>query len=237
MIKTKPKNSFASGEIMMLIFIIYTIAVKFIDVRVIGPEKTKVGFSTINKFVNRLIGFNNFWYKMSEFFGYLVIATAGIFVILAIVQLVKRKNIWKIDKNIISLGCFYVLIMFWYVLFEKLVINYRPYVFDHGLEASYPSSHTMLAICIMGSSIIQFRKRFRNKERRRCADIIAVFIGGLTVLGRTLSGVHWFSDIIGGIILSAAMLLLYNAIFNKIEKAQRRAYLNRQRLLRKKSDT
>lgn len=233
--KIKQKSNFAPGGIMMLIFIIYTIAVKFIDVRAIGPEKSKVGFATINKFFNRLIGFNNFWYKMSEFFGYLVIATAGIFVVLAIVQLVKRKNIWKIDKNIISLGIFYVAVMFWYVLFEKLVINYRPFIFDEGLEPSYPSSHSILAICIMGSAIIQFRKRFRNKEHRRCADIIAVFIGGLTVLGRFLSGVHWFSDIIGGIILSAAMLLLYNAIFNNIEKAQRRAYLNKQRLLRKKS--
>lgn len=229
MSRKKQKTSFSPGGIMMIIFIIYTIAVKFIDVKAIGPENSKVGFSTVNKFFHNIIGYSDFWYKISQFFGYLVILTACIFALMAVIQFVKRKSIWKIDRNIISLGIFYVIVMFWYVFFEKVIINYRPFIFDEGLEASYPSSHTILAICIMGSAVIQFRKRFKNREHRRCADIIAVFIGGVTVLGRILSGVHWFSDILGGIILSTAMLLLYNSVFNYIERIQRRAQLRQRR--------
>ncbi len=213
----KTRSSFKPGIIMMAIFIIYTIAVKFVNVKDIGPLNSKVGFATLNNFYRHILDFNNFWYKISEFFGYLTILIAVFFVIVAVVQLIQRKSIWRIDKNIISLGGFYAAVMLLYVFFEKVIINYRPVILDEGLEASFPSSHTVLAICITGSAVFQFRKYFKNKEKRRCAYIIVIFIGAMTVAGRVLSGVHWVSDIIGGIILSIAMLLLYKAVFVNIE--------------------
>lgn len=216
------RYSFRFGGVMIIIFIIYTFAVKFIDVKPIGPEKSKVGFAAINSFFRDRIEFNSFWYKISEFFGMLVILTACLFAVMALVQFIMRKNIWKVDRNIISLGIFYIAVICIYIFFEKVIINYRPVILDEGLEASFPSSHTVLAICIMGSAVIQFRKYFKTAEHRRCADIIAAFICAMTVLGRVLSGVHWISDIIGGMILSIAMLRLYNSAFNRIERNQRR---------------
>lgn len=213
----KTRNSFKPGAIMMIVFIIYTIAVKFINVKEIGPQDSKVGFATLNGFYYNVLKFNNFWYKISEFFGYLTILIAVFFVVVAVVQLIQRKSIWRVDKNIITLGVFYAAVMLLYVFFEKVIINYRPVILDEGLEASFPSSHTMLAICITGSAIFQFRKYFKNREKRRCAYIVVIFIGAMTVAGRILSGVHWISDIIGGIILSIAMLLLYKAVFVNIE--------------------
>lgn len=222
MSKKSKRYSYKTGGIIMFVFIIYTVAVKLIDVKPIGPEKSKVGFAAINVYFRDRIEFNNFWYKTSEIFGILVILTACLFAVMALIQLIRRKNIWRIDKNIISLGVFYVAVIFIYIFFEKIIINYRPVILDEGLEASYPSSHTVLAICIMGSAVIQFRKYFKTAEHRRCADIIAAFICAITILGRVLSGVHWFSDIIGGLILSMAMLRLYNSAFNRIERNQRR---------------
>ena len=176
MSKKNKRYSFRSGGIMMFIFIIYTIAVKFVDVKPIGPEKSKVGFAAINVYFRDRFEFNNFWYKISEFFGILVILTACLFAVMALIQFIMRKNIWKVDRNIISLGIFYIFVMCIYVFFEKVIINYRPVILDEGLEASFPSSHTVLAICIMGSAVIQFRKYFKTAEHRRCADIIAAFI-------------------------------------------------------------
>ncbi len=216
----KTKNNLTAGGIMMAVFIIYTLAAKFFDVRNIGPQNTAVGFSTLNRFYRNVLDFNEFWYKISEFFGYLSILVAVFFVVVAVVQLIQRRSIWRVDKNIISLGFFYVVVMLWYVLFEKLIINYRPVLLDEGLEASYPSSHTVLAICIAGSAVLQFRKYFKNREKRRCAYIIVIFVGAMTVISRTLSGVHWISDIIGGIILSIAMIYFYRAVFFNIEKRQ-----------------
>lgn len=217
----KIKSSFTSGVLMMILFIIYTIAAKIVDVKAIGPQESKVGFSTVNNFFRNIFEFNEFWYKISEFFGYMAIFIAFIFVIIAVIQIIERKNIWKVDKNIISLGIFYLAVIFWYIFFEKVIINYRPVVFDEGLEASFPSSHTMLAICITGSAAMQFRRYFKYKGVRHCACIIVDFIGVMTVLGRTLSGVHWFSDIVGGVLLSTSMLFLYKAVFFNIEKNQK----------------
>ena len=37
------------------------------------------------------------------------------------------------------------------------------------------------------------------------------------VVGRLLSGVHWFTDIVGGILLSAGLVMLYQTGAEKVE--------------------
>ncbi|MGN0612959.1 MAG: phosphatase PAP2 family protein [Porcipelethomonas sp.] len=217
--RNKLTDSFAPGKIIMLVFVVYTIALKLIDVDSIGPENSEVGFSAVNGFFRDLIGYSGFWYTVSKIFTIGVYATVAAFVLMAVMQFFQRKSILKIDKNLISLVLFYVTVIGLYLFFEVVVINCRPIIRDKGLEASFPSTHTMLAMCVMGSAVIQFKKYLRDLQKRRIASIIAVFIGGMVILARFLSGVHWFSDILGGIILSAAMLLLYNTAFNIIERA------------------
>ena len=152
-------------------------------------------------------------YKITEVLGLLVIAIVLIYGCIGIYQLVKRKNLLKVDREIIVLGCFYVLMAITYVLFEKVVINYRPILIDGELEASYPSSHTILALCIALSSL-KVSKEYFNKKYIKKINIITIVLMSLVVVGRLISGVHWISDIIGGIIISLTLLSYFNTVYD-----------------------
>ena len=121
-------------------------------------------------------------------------------------------NILKVDSDILLLGCFYIVVLAVYLLFENLAINYRPILINGYLEASYPSSTTLLVMCVMPTSIMQFNMRISNKLLRNIVNIILTIFIGLMVLGRLISGVHWLTDIIGGILLSSGLVTLYYSV-------------------------
>ena len=206
---------------LFLVFILFTVAVMVVDVNAIGPKGSEVGLSAINAFFANKIGFNKGIYKLSEVLGYVTFLVIAGFAGLGIYQLIKRKCICKVDISILLLGCFYVLVFACYFLFEIVEINYRPILFDEGeLEASYPSSPTLLSLCVMSSAIIVIKDIFSNKK----PIVIASYVGdgllmALTVIGRLLAGVHWFSDIVAGILLSAALIsAFYTALSYAKEK-------------------
>ena len=138
------------------------------------------------------------------------------FAILGAIQWIQRKRLFKVDHSILSLGGFYIVVMAAYLLFETVVINYRPVLIDGRLEASYPSSTTMLAMCVMPTAILQMRERIKNKAMRQWVCIVMAVFTAFMVVGRLLSGVHWVTDILGGAILSAGLVLLYHGICKKI---------------------
>ena len=136
------------------------------------------------------------------------------FALLGLIQWIKRKHLLKVDYSILVLGGFYIVVMTVYVLFEVVVVNYRPVWIGGILEASYPSSTTMLVMCVMPTAIIQFNTRIKNNVLKRCvASAIIAFIVFM-VIGRLISGVHWLTDIIGGALFSTGLVLLYHAIIS-----------------------
>ena len=135
------------------------------------------------------------------------------------VQLIKRKRVSRVDKEIILLGAFYVMLVGVYIFFEKVIINYRPILMGGFLEASYPSSHTIMALTICGSSIIINNKLYRNRFTR-VLNVLSLFVMAIIVFGRLISGVHWLTDILGGIILSATMLMIFYALIQNINHAK-----------------
>ena len=201
--------------ITFLITITYTILVKIVDVAAIGPNTTEVGFSTINGFFHNLTGYNDFWYKLSKYLGIIPFLIVFCYGIIGLKQLIDRKSLKKVDKRIIVLGIFYVIIGLCYVLFEKIVINYRPVILEGVLEASYPSSHTVLAITICASSLLISKYYFKNPINN-IIDTITWIIMIFIVIARLLSGVHWLTDIIGGILISNFLLSLYWFTIKKI---------------------
>lgn len=216
--KKSSKFSFVyPSVILFLLFTIFTVIVKFVDVQKIGETNTEVGLSSINVwFYNNLKYYSaaNTWYSISEYLGYLALISPVVFACIGAYQLIKGKKLSAVDKRLRILAGFYVMVVCFYCLFETLVINNRPIFVDGVLEPSYPSSHTLLAICLLGSSIILF-KRFISKKWIAFVTYknIAITTMTLIVIGRLLSSMHWFTDIVGGIILSAALLsLLYSCI-------------------------
>ena len=207
----KNKKRLVLGSGFVALFALWTVLVRFIGVRAIGPEGSSVGFATLNRYVHELTGVNWLLYTVTDWLGLVPIAVAFGFAILGLVQLIKRKSLWKVDHNILALGVFYIVVMAAYILFEMVVINYRPTLIDGYLEASYPSSTTMLVMCVMPTVAMQLNVRIKNTVLRRCAIIAIIAFTAFMVIGRLISGVHWITDIIGGALLSAVLVMLCSA--------------------------
>ena len=207
--KKENQRNFCIATCMLLAFLLWTVAIQFVDVQAIGPRESTVGFATINQSVHNLTGVHMSLYTITDWLGLVPLVFVIGFGILGLIQWIKRKHILKVDYNILILGVFYIIVMTVYVLFEMLVVNYRPVLINGYLEASYPSSTTMLVMCVMPTAIMQFNARIKNGILKRwVSSAITVFIAFM-VIGRLVSGVHWFTDIIGGAILSAGLLMLY----------------------------
>ena len=201
---TKKKN-WAVTALLFCIFAAYTAVVKFVDVGT-GLEGTKLGLATLNHACEKVFPFKEFWYNLTEYLGYAAIGVCLAFTLLGLLQLIKGKSFKKVDKEIWILAGFYVVVIAFYALFEVLIINYSPVILDEGLEASYPSSHTVLAACVFISAFFMFEKYIKNKPLLACLQGLCVLAAVFTIAGRLFSGVHWVSDIVGGLLLSAALI-------------------------------
>ena len=201
---------------LFIVCVLYTILVKYYDTNAIGPKNTVVGFSALNALFSNLTGYNEFFYKLTEILGIIVFVLVGYYGIIGLMQLIKRKSLLKVDKRLLFLGGFYVVMLLVYVLFEHVIINYRPFLIDKELEASYPSSHTMLALCVCLSSLL-ISKYYFNKKAVKIVNIVTIILMFVLVIGRVLSGAHWITDIIGGIIISAFLVYLYDYLINKFK--------------------
>ena len=210
----KNKKRLVLGAGLVVVFVLWTVLVCFVDVRTIGPEGSSVGFATLNGFVHELTGVNWLLYTVTDWLGLVPIAVALGFAILGLVQLIKRKSLWKVDHSILALGVFYIVVMAAYLVFEIVVINYRPTLIEGYLEASYPSSTTMLVMCVMPTAAMQLNARIKNTVFRRCVIITIIVFIAFMVIGRFLSGVHWITDIIGGALFSAGVVTTYFSICN-----------------------
>ena len=205
----KNKKRLVLGVSLVLAFVLWTVLVRFVDVRAIGPEGSSVGFAALNGFVHELTGVNWFLYTVTDWLGVVPISVALGFAILGLVQLMKRKSLCKVDYSILALGVFYIVVMAAYIFFEMVVINYRPTIINGCLEASYPSSTTMLVMCLMPTAAMQLNVRIRNRVVRRCTIIAIIAFTTFMVIGRLISGVHWITDIIGGALVSSGLVLMY----------------------------
>lgn len=196
---------------LILSFAIWTVLVSLVDVQPIGPNGSRVGLATLNRPIHGFIGTHPFLYTLTDWLGLVPIAVAFGFAALGLVEWIKRKSLRRVDRSIFILGAFYIVVIMVYVFFEAVVVNYRPVLINGYLEASYPSSTTMLVMCVMPTSIIELNGRIKSKIAKK---IIACAIKAFVVfmiIGRLASGVHWFSDIVGGALISAALVVTYDA--------------------------
>lgn len=192
-------------------FVLWTLLLCFVDVKAIGPEGSSVGFSALNGFIHEKIGVNMYLYDITDWLGLVPIGVALGFAILGLIQLIKRKSLLRVDRSILALGVFYIIVVAVYLFFEIVVINYRPVLIEGCLEASYPSSTTMLVTCVMPSAAMQAKERIKNKALRQGVIIIIIAFIAFMVVARLLSGVHWISDIIGGALFSLGIVLMYKS--------------------------
>ena len=212
--KTKLRISLCS----VAAFLLWTWILCSIDLQPIGPNGSVVGLSKINALIHDLTGVHFSLYVLTDWLSLVPIVICIGFGMLGFWQWIQRKRIRKVDGDILLLGGYYLLVMVIFVFFENCIVNYRPVLIDGILEASYPSSTTLLVICVMSTAIMQFRLRIKNHDIKQVFAVSCRIFIVLMVILRFLSGVHWFSDIIGGILLSAALVTLYSAFVYPGEK-------------------
>lgn len=219
----KSKNSLIIASAALLLFAVLTVLLFVLDVRPIGPAGSEIGLAGINEFmlsVQKSVPENlqTLLYDVSEIIGLASLAIMFAFAAFGAVQLIRRKSLKKIDLNLYFLAGLYALMLALYVGFEVIIINYRPILVEGTLEASYPSSHTFLSVCVMFSAAFMLCNYFKNRAVHIIANLAALILSLLTLAGRFLSCMHWFTDILGAILLSIALIAAFFAACYKYYK-------------------
>ena len=216
----KAKTWYKAAAACGILFLLLIILVRTADVSAAGPAGTSVGLSRLNAAVHGATGVHFGLYTFTEILGLLAIAVAAVFALFGLAQLIRRKSLFKVDRDILLLGGLYLAVVLFYMIFEVIVINVRPVVMpgDTAPEASFPSSHTMLVCTVMGSAIMLLRRKKEGRflylpalpaSVRRALPAACAAVAAVTVTGRLVSGAHWFTDILGGLLLSGALLALF----------------------------
>ena len=128
----------------------------------------------------------------------------------------KVKNPFKVDFHLSALMLVYVLLVFFYGIGYSIIINYGPVLEDGVLKTSYPSSHVLA--CITASFCnATFLRYHINKPTKAWFGVVIGFyaIGFLAPILRLISGAHWFTDILGSVLLSTSLIYFYKATFNR----------------------
>ena len=215
MMKKRSQKDFCMAFALLLAFILWTAAVCRVDVQTIGPRGSAVGFAALNRRVHVFTGVHMWLYTLTDWLGLVPVGIAFGFAGLGLAQWIKRKSILKVDRSILALGGFYLAVAAAYVYFETHVINVRPVLIEGRLEPSYPSSTTLIVLCVMPTAAMQLRRRIKTKFLKHAVLLALTAFTAFTVMGRLICGVHWITDIIGGAILSAGLVMLYRAVCNK----------------------
>ena len=217
----KEKRNLLAGVGLIGAFALWTVLIRWVDVQAVGQNGTKIGFADFNVWFHRLTGVHMTIYTITDWLGLAPIFICLCFGALGFVQLVKRRSLLKVDPDILLLGIYYVLVIACYLIFEMIPVNYRPVLIEGRLEASYPSSTTLLVLSVMPTLWFQANRRVSNAMIRKAVAVFVVTFSVFMVIGRLVSGVHWATDIIGSVLLSAGLYMLYRSAVLYSDKAKR----------------
>ncbi len=205
----KQKKTLFTGIGLLTAFGIWTLLIQYVDVQSAGQKGTNIGFATFNVWFHKITGVHMWIYTVTDWLGLVPIVICLCFGGLGFVQLIKRRSLFKVDTDILLLGVYYILVIFGYLFFEMVPINYRPILINGFMEASYPSSTTLLVLSVMPTLKLQIYRRHTATAIRRISDIFVVLFSAFMVIGRLIAGVHWATDIVGSVFLSAGLFMIY----------------------------
>ena len=209
--KDNGKKGLAAGAGLLAAFALWTLLIRTVDVRRIGPRESSVGLAAVNGWFHQLTGVHWTIYTLTDWLGLVPIAVCACFGVLGLAQWISRRSLKRVDADILLLGGYYILVILGYLLFEMVPINYRPVLIDGVLEASYPSSTTLLVLSVMPTLVFQANRRAKKTETKAAAAGFALLFSAFMAGGRLISGVHWLTDIVGAALLSAGLYLLYRS--------------------------
>lgn len=205
--------------VCLALFAVLTASALFIDVAPIGPQGSSVGLSSINGAVFATLGSNDLADKTSDLLLVLSVLVCGAFAALGLTQLARTRSLSGVDPALIRLALAYLTLAVLYVGFEFVTLNYAPVLDEGQLKSSFPSSHTLATVAVFAMSPITLRALGANPQTTNpklcnpatpsiAGAMSAVFILAAVVL-RVLSGQHWLTDVIAGVLLALCVTALY----------------------------
>ena len=209
-----PLPGFITALFFLATFTVFTVMVMRYDVQDIGFNGAPVGFATLNGAVHALFPYDEGCFAASEYIGYFCLGIAGVNALIAFIDFIKARGFRHMHRRYILTMVLYAVVVGAYVLFEFYEVNERPV----AAEASYPSSHTLLALCVLYSEIVLLGHSARRL--RLWADILRMLFVALMVamvFMRLLSGVHWLTDICGSILLSLSLCTMYGTFVRSFD--------------------
>ena len=217
----KEKRNLLAGVGLIGVFALWTVLILCVDVQAVGQNGTKIGLAGFNVWFHQLTSVHMTLYTITDWLGLVPIFICMCFGVLGLVQLIKRWSLRKVDADILLLGVYYVLVIACYLIFEMIPINYRPVLIERRLEASYPSSTTLLVLSVMLTLMFQVYRRAVNSMLRKAVAVFVFAFSVFMVIGRLISGVHWATDIVASVILSAGLFMLYRSVVLYVDNAKR----------------
>ena len=209
--KKNEKKSLLIGSIFLVMFTVWTVLILTVDVQPLGQNGTGIGFAAFNCWFHHFTGVNMAIYTITDWMGLVPVAICLSFAGIGLIQLIKRRSLFRVDTDIMILGVYFVIVFLAYAIFEMIPINYRPILIEGRMEASYPSSTTLLILSVMPALNEQIQRRLSGITAKRIIKIMAIAFSAFMVIGRLVSGVHWFTDIVGGELLSTGLFKFYKA--------------------------
>ena len=221
----KTKTKFAVAAVCAALVLLLAVLVLKVDVAPTGPEGTVIGLSRLNGAVFAFTGVHTDLYELTQMLGYFALLCGFFFALLGLIQLIKRKNLFKVDVEILALGVLFIVTIVLYALFNKVTVNCRPVMLPDETEpeASFPSSHTMLACVMFGGIMTIMRKYVKRDALRTALKAVCAVLIVVTVCCRLASGAHWYTDIIAGLLISAALLAVFSGVLDILRKKRRAA--------------
>ena len=217
--KQNKKKHLWTGIWFLVTFLLWTALIRCVDVQAAGPGGTKVGFAAFNLWFHKLTGVHMTVYTITDWLGLVPIGVCLCFGAVGVIQAVKRRSLLRVDPDIILLGLYYILVILAYLVFEMVPINYRPVLIDGTLEASYPSSTTLLVLSVMPTLKLQTDRRTDKALLRNVTGKFVIAFSAFMVTGRLIAGVHWATDSLVAVFLSTGLFLLYR---HAVDVADRR---------------
>ena len=205
----KARKDLVAGAALLAAFAIWTALVQTVDVRPVGQNGTDVGFSAFNTWFHGVTGVHMGIYAITDWLGLVPVSVCLGFGVLGAVQLVRRRSLLKVDPDLLLLGVHYVLVAAAYLVFEAFPVNYRPIPIDGVMEASYPSSTTLLVLGVMPTLAYQIARRSKSIQAKVAVVASVAAFSALMVAGRLVSGVHWATDIAGSVLLATGLFAMY----------------------------
>ncbi|MCR5402721.1 MAG: phosphatase PAP2 family protein [Butyrivibrio sp.] len=207
------ENRYTRAFFLLVVTAAFSLLAVMVDRATIGPNGTSVGFSALNGAFANAFGYNEVFDTVSDVMMGISFLVVISFAVMGVKELIRKKSIAKVNRAILGLGIIYIAVAIIYVVFGKIPVNYRPIIppGETELETSYPSTHTLIIVTVMGSAMVAWDRVLSNEKLVRILKIAAVFVMAVGVLSRLFAGVHWFTDIIAGILFSLTLITFYSA--------------------------